>query len=122
MRVLVVDDNPDIVATVAMALELEGHTVRTAHDGAEGLLEATGFEPDAAILDIGLPKVDGVELARALRQMHGNNVTLIACTGCADDATLRRVSDAGFDRVFCKPAKIAALLAALGSGSGSGKA
>lgn len=113
-NVLLVDDSRDVVETFALALELEGHTVHCAYDGAEGLREATQFAPHVAILDIGLPKVDGIELARALRQMHGAQLTIIACTG-ADDHTLRRVIDAGFDHVFRKPTKIQALLDVVGS-------
>ena len=113
-NVLLVDDSRDVVETVAFVLERDGHTVCRAYDGAEGLREAAHFAPDVAILDIGLPNLDGIELARALRQMRGAQLTIIACTG-ADDDTLRRVIDAGFDHVFRKPTKIQALLDVVGS-------
>lgn len=114
-NVLLVDDSRDVVETLTIALEQDGHTVHRAYDGAEGLLEAAHFAPHVAILDIGLPKVDGIELARALRQMHGPKLTLIACTG-ADDATLQRAVEAGFDHVFRKPTRIEMLLDAVRTG------
>lgn len=113
MRILVVDDNPDVADTVSHALLLDGHEVRTAYDGNSGLREAAEFAPQVAVLDIGLPKLDGVELARALRRLPGNRALLIACTGSDDPGTRRRMADAGFDQIFIKPVAIEALLVAI---------
>lgn len=111
--VLLVEDNRDVADMIALALELEGHHVHTAYDGATGLREAARMEPNIAVLDIGLPKLDGVELAYALRQMHGDRVTLIACTGMAEALPGARVANAGFDHVFVKPVSIDTLLSAV---------
>ena len=111
--ILLVEDNRDVADMIALALELDGHDVHTAYDGAAGLREAARIRPHAAILDIGLPKLDGVELAHALRQMHGAGVVVIACTGISDGAMTARIATAGFDHVFVKPVGIDALLDAL---------
>ena len=71
MRVLVVDDNADGAAMLARALRLHGYDVRVAHDGADALHVAAEFRPEVALLDIGLPVMDGYELARRLRAMPG---------------------------------------------------
>lgn len=113
MRILVVDDNPDVADTVSHALLLDGHEVRTAYDGDSGLREAAEFAPQVAVLDIGLPKLDGVELARELRRLPGNRAFLIACTGSDDAVTRRRMADVGFDQIFIKPVATEALLAAV---------
>lgn len=111
--ILLVEDNRDLADMVALVLELEGHVVHTAYDGADGLREAARIKPQVAVLDIGLPKLDGVELAYALRQMHGSDVTLIACTGISDGLVGARVASAGFDHVFVKPVSIDTLLGAV---------
>ena len=96
MRILVVDDNRDAAVSVSHALLLDGHDVRTAYDGSAGLREAAGFAPQVAVLDIGLPMLDGVELAGALRRLPGERAMLIACTGSDDAVTRRRMVDVGF--------------------------
>lgn len=113
MRILVVDDNHDAADSVTEVLLLDGHNVRTAYDGRAGLIEATAFAPQVAVLDIGLPKLDGVELARALRLLPGEPAFLIACTASDDDLTRRRMLDAGFDHIFIKPVVMGLLLAAV---------
>jgi len=113
MRILVVDDNPDVADTVSHALRLDGYDVRTAYDGNSGLREAAEFAPQVAVLDIGLPNIDGVELARALRRLPGDRALLIACTGSDDPVTRQRMADVGFDQIFIKPVAIEALLAAV---------
>lgn len=113
MRILVVDDNLDVADTVSHALLLDGHEVRTAYDGNSGLRVAAEFAPQVAVLDIGLPNLDGVELADALRRLPGNRASLIACTGSDDAVTRQRMADVGFDRIFIKPVAIEALLAAV---------
>ena len=114
--VLLVEDNRDVANMLALALELEGHEVHVAYDGAAGLREAARIQPDIGVLDIGLPKLDGIELAHALRQMHGKGVTLIACTGIADGLPGARIASAGFDHVFVKPVSLDALLEAVNEG------
>ena len=111
--VLVVEDNQDVAKLLATALRLEGHDVRMANDGGEGLLLAAEHAPQVVVLDVGLPKLDGVELARALRLMHGREVRLIAYTGNLDDTLLRRLIDAGVVAALQKPAPIPMLLAAV---------
>ena len=111
--VLLVEDNRDVADMIALALELEGHDVHAAYDGATGLREASRIEPDIAVLDIGLPKLDGIELAHALRQMHGDRVALVACTGMAEAFAGARMANAGFDHVFVKPVSIDTLLSAI---------
>ena len=111
--VLVVEDNPDMVELLATGLRLDGHDVRTANDGAEGLLLAAEHAPQVVVLDVGLPTLEGVELARALRQMHGRAVRLIAYTGNLDDSLLGRLLDAGVDAALQKPVPMPRLLAAV---------
>jgi DNA-binding response OmpR family regulator len=115
MRILVVDDNRDAADTFSQALLLEGHDVRTAYDGEAGLAEAALFDPQVAVLDIGLPRLDGVELARALLLLPGQPVFLIACTGSDDDLTRRRMTDVGFDEIVIKPVSVGVLLATVNS-------
>ena len=93
-----------------MALELDGHSVQVAYDGRSGLVAASTTRPEVAILDIGLPEMDGIELAHALRQQYGKDLRLIACTGYADDTTRRRMASAGFDHTFMKPVSLEALI------------
>lgn len=112
-RVLLVEDNQDFADSVAMALELDGHRVRVAYDGRAGLAEAATSRPEIAILDIGLPGMDGVELAYALREQHGGKLRLIACTGYADETTRQRMASANFDRTFTKPVDLQMLLSAV---------
>jgi CheY-like chemotaxis protein len=101
-RILVVDDNPDAVRTMAMLMEMNGHEVRTASDGIEALEVAATFQPEAALLDIGLPRMNGYELAQRLRQEPwGKGIILIALTGWGQDDD--RALEAGFDHHLTKP-------------------
>jgi CheY-like chemotaxis protein len=110
-RLLVVDDNRDFVATLAALLEMMGHEVRTAHDGPDAILVATSYAPDAIFLDIGLPGMNGYDVARRLRDMPGlAGVTLIAFTGYGQEEDRRRVREAGFDYHLVKPAAAAELM------------
>jgi CheY-like chemotaxis protein len=109
-RVLVVDDNADSAESLSLLLELMGHTVRTAHDGEQALVEADAFRPDLVLMDIGMPRMDGYEAARRLRQQSWSAQTvLVALTGWGQDEDKRRSEDAGFDHHLIKPVEPAAL-------------
>src|SRR5262249_1063691 len=118
-RILVVDDNEDAAESLARVLRLTGHEVRTAHDG-PGALEATmDFRPEIVLLDLGLPRMDGYEVARRLREQPGaENVRLVALTGYGREEDQRRSREAGFDHHLVKPVDFDALdelLASLGA-------
>jgi signal transduction histidine kinase/ActR/RegA family two-component response regulator len=103
-RVLIVDDNRDAAASMAMILELMGHEVETAHDGLAALEAAAAFRPDVMLLDIGLPKLNGYEVARSLRQQPwGEQVILIAVTGWGQEEDKRRALEAGCNYHLTKP-------------------
>jgi PAS domain S-box-containing protein len=104
LRVLVVDDNDDAAATLAMTLELHGCEVRTAPTAALALDVLPGFAPAVALLDIGLPDMNGYELARRVRQLPaGAAITLIATTGWGQQKDRERAFAAGFDHHLTKP-------------------
>jgi CheY-like chemotaxis protein len=113
-RVLVVDDNRDAAMTLAMMLSQLGHTVKVAHDGLAALEEARGFDADVALVDIGLPVMDGYEVARRLRQLDGSRMRLVAVTGYGQESDRRRAADAGFAAHLVKPVDLPVLLGALG--------
>ncbi|HEU4376458.1 MAG TPA: ATP-binding protein, partial [Telluria sp.] len=97
-RILVVDDNVDAADTLTMALELLGHVVRAAYTAADALVQAKDFEPSMILLDIGLPDVNGYEVARRIRaEPWGSAITLVAATGWSQEADRQRAQDAGFD-------------------------
>jgi signal transduction histidine kinase len=105
LRLLIIDDNEDLASGLAMYLaETSGHEVRLAHSGLRGIDEARTFNPDAVLLDIGLPDIDGYEVARRLREQVGlRGVPLIAISGFSSEADRQRAQRAGFDRYFVKP-------------------
>jgi signal transduction histidine kinase/DNA-binding response OmpR family regulator len=103
-RVLVVDDHVDAAASLAMLLRLYGHEVRTAADGLTALEEARSFRPEVVLLDIGLPGMDGYEVARRLRkESQGDHMLLAALTGYGQDKDRYRSREAGFDHHLVKP-------------------
>jgi signal transduction histidine kinase/ActR/RegA family two-component response regulator len=109
-RVLAVDDNIDAVESLAQLLGLHGHEVRTAYDGPTAIATAADFRPEVILLDIGLPRMDGYEVARRLRQQPGLEQTfLVAVTGYAQEQDRRRAHAAGFDAHLVKPADVATL-------------
>ncbi|MEP6873197.1 MAG: response regulator [Burkholderiales bacterium] len=113
-RILIVDDNQDAAESIATFFRLQGQTVRTAADGARALDEAADFAPDVVVLDIGLPLLDGYEVARRLRQLPATrNAFLLALTGYGQAQDRMRAEEAGFDRHFAKPADPTALLTAV---------
>ena len=110
-KVLVVDDLQASADTLKVLLELEGFVVRVANDGATALTVAQEFEPDVLILDIGLPGMDGFEVARQLRSRpESKNAVLIALTGYGEAESRLRSQQAGFDHHVVKPADIDFLL------------
>jgi two-component system CheB/CheR fusion protein len=105
--VLVVEDNEDAAETLAEVLRLGGHEVVVAYDGAEGVRRAAEWRPDAVLCDIGLPGMDGYEVARRLRTGGGGQgMLLVALTGYALPEDLRRAHAAGFDAHLSKPARL----------------
>lgn len=103
-RVLVADDNADAADSLAMLLELEGHEVRVAHGGRAALEIAAVFQPEVALLDIGMPDLTGYQVAEALRrESWGRAIELVALTGWGQDGDRRRSKAAGFDRHLTKP-------------------
>jgi signal transduction histidine kinase len=103
-RVLIADDNAEFADSLAALLGARGHEVRVAHDGAQALREVETFTPEFALLDIGMPKVHGYELARRLRERADTaNCVLVAVTGWGQEDDRRRAREAGFDRHLVKP-------------------
>jgi len=103
-RILVVDDNVDVADTTAAILGLSGHTLCIAHGGAEALAQAEAFRPEVVLLDIGLPVMDGYEVARRLRELPATReVLLIALTGYGQATDRQRGREAGFDEHLLKP-------------------
>ena len=110
-RILVVDDNPDSATSLAMLLKVTGNETHTAFDGLEAVDAAAAFRPDLVFLDIGLPKLNGYETARKIReQPWGKNVVLVALTGWGQDEDRQKSKDAGFNDHFIKPVSYAALM------------
>jgi CheY-like chemotaxis protein len=122
LRILIVDDNDDSVDMVATLLTLSGHETFTAHDGLAAVEAAAKLDPDAILLDIGLPVLNGYEAARRIRSQQGEKrrPLLVALTGWGQDEDRRRSEEAGFDAHVVKPvdeAVLRRLLATLGTGS-----
>lgn len=109
-RVLIVDDNVDAATSIAMLLNFQGHEAEAVHNGRDALARVGSFRPDVALLDIGLPEMDGYELARRLRAMpQFSDMRLIAITGYGQAGDRQRASAAGFDDHLVKPVTLAAL-------------
>jgi signal transduction histidine kinase/ActR/RegA family two-component response regulator len=120
-RVLIIEDNVDTRETLRRVLEMDGHEVQEAADGAEGVEVALAARPDVVIVDIGLPRLDGYQVARQLRAALGAGPLLIAVTGYGQDEDRRMSRDAGFDVHLVKPVAPEQLGAALHS-RGAGEA
>lgn len=112
-RILIVDDNRDAADSLAMLCETEDHVTRVAYSSAEALVAAQEFRPNVALLDIGLPGMDGYELAGALRAQCGTPLLLIAITGYGQAEDRIRAQAAGFDLHFVKPVNVESLLKSL---------
>lgn len=109
-RVLVVDDNVDVADMLGKMLRLVGNEVQTSNDGPDAIEKCREFLPDVVLLDIGMPGMNGYEVARALRQEPcGTSVKLIALTGWGSDDDKRQTKEAGFDHHLVKPVQLADL-------------
>ncbi len=103
-RILVVDDNKDSALSLAMVLEFMGYQTRTAFDGIEAVEAAEEMKPDVVLLDIGLPRMNGYDAARKIRELPGGDaIYLIAVTGWGQDEDRRRSADSGFNLHMVKP-------------------
>jgi CheY-like chemotaxis protein len=117
-RILIVEDNLDAADTLAELLTLLGHNVRVAHDGPTALEVAVRFQPEVVLLDLGLPVMNGYEVAHKLRQFPSlNGVQLVAVTGYGQDEDRRRSQEAGFHHHLVKPVDIAAVEGLLAIGA-----
>ena len=112
-RVLIVDDNADAADTLEMVLRSLGYETRVAHDGAAALELAPAFRPHFVLLDIGMPGLDGYEVARRLRAIEGPAMRIIAITGWGQEADRQRSREAGFDVHLVKPVEPAELVKVL---------
>jgi two-component system, chemotaxis family, CheB/CheR fusion protein len=111
LRMLIVDDNRDAAESLGMLLNLSGHEIHTAHDGLTAVDAAIQLDPDVILLDLGLPGLNGYEVARKIRQRHGRGgrPVLVAVTGWGQDEDRRRSEQAGFDAHMVKPVDAVAL-------------
>jgi PAS domain S-box-containing protein len=109
-RILVVDDNRDAADSMAKMLRMMGHEANTAYDGLEAVQAAAAFRPDVVLLDIGMPRMNGYEAARYIKeQPWGPSMAVIALTGWGQEEDKRRALEAGFDHHLTKPVDAAAL-------------
>jgi DNA-binding response OmpR family regulator len=109
--VLIVDDNADGAESLALLLRFAGHVIEVAHEGHAALAVAERFRPEVALLDIGLPGLNGYEVCQRLRrESWGQAMTIVALTGWGQEEDRRRSSEAGFDRHMVKPVDPPALL------------
>jgi PAS domain S-box-containing protein len=115
-RILIVDDNRDSADSLTMLLQIVGHEVRTAYDGEQAVEAARALRPEIALLDIGMPKLNGYDACRRIReQPWGQGMYLIALTGCGQEQDQRRTEEAGFNHHMVKPVDPAALMKLLAS-------
>jgi two-component system OmpR family response regulator len=120
-RVLLVDDSVDAAEAMSMLLETLGHEVRVMHDGPSALAVVDDFTPDVVILDIGLPGMDGFEVAREMRtRAVTKTALLIALTGYGADSDKQKARDAGFDHHLVKPVSFTAIETVIAASSAGG--
>jgi CheY-like chemotaxis protein len=109
-RVLIVDDNEDAANSLAMLLELSGHETASVYSAADALTRVAVFRPDIVLLDIGLPGMDGYEVAQQIRELPGlGGIRLIAVTGYGRLEDRQRAREAGFDDHLVKPVDLTVL-------------
>ena len=114
-RILLVDDNVDFATSLSLLLRKLGHEVLVAHDAPEAIGAAAAFRPDFAFLDIGLPSMDGYELARKLHRVVADGVGLVAISGWGQQKDRRKAREAGFSTYLVKPVDMASIRATLSS-------
>jgi two-component system CheB/CheR fusion protein len=113
---LVVDDNPEAADTLALLLEMSGNTVNVRYNGEQALEAAERLQPEVVLLDIGMPGLDGYEMARLIRQQRwGLDLILIALTGYGQADDKRRSQEAGFNAHLVKPVELEAVVELLDS-------
>lgn len=113
-KILIVDDNVDAADTIALLLQVYGFHVEVAYGGGEALAAAHAYHPYVIFLDIGMPLMDGYEVARALRaNTDFSETTLIALTAWGDEESRKKVSAAGFDLHLVKPVEIVEIVRAV---------
>jgi CheY-like chemotaxis protein len=116
LRILVADDLADSADSLALFLRAGGHEVHTVYDGAEALEAAARFLPDAVLLDLGMPGMDGIDVCKCIRaQPWGKAIFLVAQTGWGRDDDIRRTQAAGFDMHMTKPINLDELVSRLDS-------
>lgn len=116
LRILIVDDNRDSADSLALMLEMMGNETCTAYDGEEAVAGADEFRPDVILLDIGMPKLNGYEVCRRIRELEpGREIVIVAQTGWGQEEDRRRTEDAGFDHHLVKPVDPQALMTLLRS-------
>jgi CheY-like chemotaxis protein len=109
-RILAVDDNVDAAQSLALLLKLQGHETTVAYDGPTALQAVQEFQPEVILLDIGLPRMDGYEVAKRLREAAGSeHLRIVAITGYGRDEDKNRSAAAGFDAHLVKPVDLEAL-------------
>jgi len=108
-RILIIDDNQDAADSLGRLMELQHHQVRTAYDGTAGLAAMEEFKPEVVLLDIGLPGMNGYEVAKEARRVLGKTPFLVALTGYGSGDVRQRCWEAGFDAHLVKPAELDAL-------------
>jgi CheY-like chemotaxis protein len=113
-RVLLVEDNEDAREVLKLLLERSGHAVECATDGAEGIEKALELQPDIALVDIGLPVLDGYEVAARVRRKLGSSIFMVALTGYGQPEDRQRALEAGFDEHLTKPVELERLHELLG--------
>jgi len=111
LSVLIIEDHPDGRESLSTLLNLYGHHVEVAVDGVEGVEKALQLQPDVALVDIGLPRRDGYDVARQLRQALGTKIRLLACTAYNQPEDQAKALDAGFDGLMVKPLDLEKLIA-----------
>ncbi|MBX5462149.1 MAG: PAS domain S-box protein [Steroidobacteraceae bacterium] len=113
-RILVADDNADAAASLAMILQMQGHETRTASDGSQAVEIAATFQPDIIFMDVGMPRVDGLEATRRIRaQPWGKNMLIVALTGWGQQSDRRQTSQVGMDLHLVKPINLEGIAAVL---------
>ncbi|HEY8507793.1 MAG TPA: response regulator, partial [Steroidobacteraceae bacterium] len=113
-RILIADDNLDAAESLALLLNMQGHETRTAGDGFQAVQLAESFRPDIIFMDVGMPRLDGIEAARQIRQQPwGKSMLIVALTGWGQEADRHRTRDAGIDLHLVKPITLEGIAAVL---------